>query len=192
MDVEYMSAEEIRREYAEARDQRYQIEVLADMNFCNKSDIKAIINGKCESVEEAIAMRSKSNSSEKKKTVPVSEKEIQKIIKYHRNGMYNSEIAAIVGRSPSKVCVVCKQYDEGLIEYKPELIEGDTEPTMSHKAIEPTSAASIANQMMESLFGNLSDFIVEIKASTKEYVVRVMDERSGEDVIIRRKFLCDS
>lgn len=42
----YMSEEEIKRSYRQAKDPKKQLRILADMNCCDVADIEAIINGK--------------------------------------------------------------------------------------------------------------------------------------------------
>lgn len=173
MGVEYMSAEEIRREYAEAKDKTYQLQVLADMNFCSVNAIKRIISGETDTIEPPADRRGGGNK--------LTDEEQREIIRLHLDGMAGKEIAEKTGRSATTVCVVLKAYKNGAIEYEPSRSEISSIPMAD------LTAAEIADKLMTLLMNDLSGYIVEIKASEEDYTVRVYSE--DEEVVHRKRYM---
>ncbi len=66
MNIERMTAAEIRRNYNEAKDKPKQITILADMNCCDRSDIKKIINGETDELPPLKDKRSYTKRSKPK------------------------------------------------------------------------------------------------------------------------------
>lgn len=57
--VERMTADEIRRNYNEAKDKPQQITILANLNICSRADIKRILNGKTDELPPVDEKKSK-------------------------------------------------------------------------------------------------------------------------------------
>lgn len=190
--AERMSDDEIRRNYRLAKDKRKQIGILADLNCCSKNKIIEILG----------LENSKVKGKWGGKQYPLSDEERKNIIRMHCEGLEVKEISEICGRSISAVRKITRRYDEegGMVfteeqtpEQNEELLRELTALT-SEKSDDSESnngsgnkqtASAIASGIMDLLFSDFRDYVVEIKASVDGYTVHVVSD--SEEVLIKRR-----
>lgn len=197
MKIERMSAEEIRRNYREAKYKSKQLTILADMNFCKRADIKRIVTGEADELPPVRQGRGRQGQR-------LTEEERQEIIRLHLDGTPQSHIAAIVGRGDNTVGKIIRKYTEekerenmvfaeeqteqereqltaeieSQLEEQPSAVEEVDEPAPEPKK----DAATVASALMDLLNEELRDYIVEIRAKADSYTVRVLSDY-GEEII---------
>lgn len=178
-----MTEEEIRRNYRLSKAKKKQIGILADLNCCSKDEIRNILG-----------IRQEQRGKRGGKTEPLSDRDKRDIIRMHRDGAAVADIVESSGRSPFAVRKTIRQYEEGKMifteeqtaEQSEELLKELTQLTEGGEASrsDKPSASQIAGALMDMLFGEFSDLIIEIKANADSYIVRVASE--NEEVQIRR------
>lgn len=113
-DIERMSAAEIRRNYNEAKDKPYQITILADMNCCDHSAIKKIINGETDELPPL------ENKRKGYRFTHCADNVKKEIVNLHKQGVPGKEIARRVSRSAATVSTTIKAYKEGKMVFAEE------------------------------------------------------------------------
>ncbi len=196
-----MTANEIRRNYNEAKDKPKQITILADMNMCKRSDIKQIIDGL---TDELPSLETKKKA--KKQYIPsthrqgqrLSDKEKDTILRMHKNGKSNTRIADTIGRAEETVRKFInrtqgKKEAENVIfaeEFAPaerdKLTEEVTETTANVTTplmapLADLGAPEIAGAIMDCLMHDFAGYIIEIKATADTYTVRVKGD--AEEIV---------
>lgn len=203
MEIERMSAEEIRRNYREAKRKSQQIGILADLNACKRADIKRIISGEADELPPVGKQRPQNKGSGHHLT----DEERQAIINMSLDGMTYARIAAETGRSYNAVSKAVKKYKESEgenmifaeeqtaqereqltaeIEDKLNSVQSsvDAEPAEKSVALGAMGAPEIAAALMEALLNDLRDFDVEARIKDGNYIVRVA---SAEEEILHTK-----
>lgn len=202
MEIERMSAEEIRRNYREAKRKSQQISILADLNACKRADIKRIISGETDELPPISKQRPRNKGS----GFPLTDEERQAIINMYLDGANYTRIAAETGRSYDAVSKAVKKYKESegenmifaeeqtaqkreqlTAEIEDKLNEqssADEEPAEKSVALGTMDAPEIAAALMDLLLSDLQNFAVEIRIKDGSYIVRVA---SAEEEIIHTK-----
>lgn len=203
MEIERMSAEEIRKNYREAKHKSQQIGILADLNACKREDIKQIISGATDELPPVGKRRPQNKSS-----YYLTDEVRQTIINMYLDGMTNARIAAATGRSYPTVCRTIKKYreeseDKNMIfaeeqtEQEREQLTAEIEDKLNaaqpseneeeavgKPVFEVADAPQIAAALMDLLLNDLRNFAVEIRIKDGSYIVRVA---SAEEEIIHTK-----
>ena len=103
MSNDRMTAEEIRRDYREAKNPQKQLLILAECNLCKPADIRAIINGE---TDELPPPKKAINYSH------VTQQDKDEIMKLHRSGLSKSAISARTERGWHTVDKIIKEAEE--------------------------------------------------------------------------------
>lgn len=203
MKIERMSAEEIRRNYREAKHKSQQIGILADLNACKRADIKQIISG----ATDVLPLVSKQRPQNKGSGRPLTDEERQAIINMYLDGANYTRIAAATGRCYEAVRKVVKKYkeseDKNMIFAEEQTAQereqltaeiedklnsaqssADEEPAEKSVALGTMGAPEIAAALMDLLLNDLRNFAVEIRIKDGSYIVRVA---SAKEEIIHTK-----
>lgn len=113
MSFERMTANEIRRSYAEAKYPKEQIKILADLNLCKREDIVAIIEHKTDKLPKNNTPKKPQPEVDMKKMLP---SEIcREIAKLYETGKYSTrKLADMFSFSQSGIYRIIKKERERL------------------------------------------------------------------------------
>ena len=106
MKYERMTANEIRRSYAEAKDPKAQIKILAELNLCKPEDIVAIIEHRADELPNAktpkgLQLQPRPKPATKKRLPPETWAEIARM---YETGLYSQrKLADMFGLSPAGI-----------------------------------------------------------------------------------------
>ena len=137
MKYERMTANEIRRSYAEAKDPKAQIKILADLNLCKPEDIVAIIENRTDDLCNG-------KTSTRKKVPPETWAEI---VKLYETGRYtHQKLAEMFGVSAVWVGKRIREHRKMAKESEP--AEDKNEPMPNNSRPAP-SLYEIAEELAE-------------------------------------------
>ncbi len=172
MEIERMSAEEIRRNYREAKHESQQIGILADLNACKREDIKQIISGATDELPPVGKQHPRNKSSSYYLTDEVR----QTIINMYLDGMTYACIAAATGRSYPTVCRTIKKYREESEDKNMIFAEEQTEQEREQLTAEIEDKLNSAHSSV--------DEEPEVRIKDGNYIVRVA---GAEEEILHTK-----
>lgn len=183
MSNDRMTAEEIRRNYRQAKNKKKQLLILAELNLCKPADIRAIINGE---TDELPSRKTKSYSF-------ISEEDKQEILRLYQTGLSRNAIANKTGRGWDAVNKIITEAEmtfteEQTPQQNEQLLQEITEK-IADKPLpeEPASVGvvEIAGALLDFVANDLRGYIVEIKYGKEGYTVRVEGESEG--VVLTRR-----
>lgn len=169
MKYERMTANEIRRSYAEAKDPKAQIKILADLNLCKPEDIVAIIENRTDDLCNG-------KTSTRKNIPPETWVEIAKL---YETGRYTQrELAEMFGASAVWVGKRIREYRKMAKESEP--AEDKNEPMPPRPA---PSLYEIAEELAEYIRHKHPD-VDYISINRNGQTIRVVVENGKERIDI--------
>lgn len=189
MSNDRMTAEEIRRNYRQAKNKKKQLLILAELNLCKPADIRAIINGET----DKLPLRTT------KSYAFISEEDKQEILRLYQTGLSRNAIANKTGRGWDAVNKIITEAgmtftEEQTAEQNKQLLQEITEkiadkplPEIPSIPTEGMGVVEIAGALLDYITRDLRGYIVEIKYGKDGYTVRVEGESEGAVLTRRHK-----
>lgn len=165
MKDERMTAFEIRRSYAEAKNPKEQIKILAQLNLCTVADIKAIIEHKTDELPPP-GHKPKKPSKRKPRISPEVWQEIKK--KYESGEYTQKQLAKMYGISQATICKnMSKAWERAASHDKNE--QPATEPREASVQNERTEDGDRVQSIYENAADRLQS-VYELAAEIVEYI----------------------